>query len=235
MTNHGATPRETPGHLQHQWVVAGIVSASARFIPVPFVDDLVQGQCRRFVVAKTLASHDTHLTTSQLKPYYSTGGGCLSGCLGLLAKAPLKLLLFPVRKIVAVITSARGVPVEIMRMVLLGRMLDRYLEMGRVHPEADDATKMRLAFEESFARMDLRVVKAAVADALASVSGWKKAATDTAQEVAGPRDPASDDFKPPKDVEAGAEKVEEVLRRPETLSLFADFDKAFDSAFERLG
>ncbi|QEF96739.1 hypothetical protein Mal15_07680 [Stieleria maiorica] len=223
------------GHLQHQWVVAGIVSASARFIPIPFVDDLVQSQCRRFVVARTLANHDTNLTTSQLKPLYSNGGGCLPGCTTLLAKAPLKLLLFPIRKIVAVVTSVRGVPVEIMRMVLLGRTLDRYLKTNRIDPGSGDAAKMRLAFEASFARMDLRVVKAAVADALAGVNGWKKAAVDTAQEIARPRERTSEGLNPSTEVETGARKVEEVLQRPETLTLFADFDQKFDDALERLG
>ena len=87
--------------LLHHWVVAGIVSASSRFIPIPFVDDVVRDQCRRYVVSRTLAAHETELTTKDLKPFYDGGGGCLGGCVGMVVRAPLKLLLFPIRKVVA--------------------------------------------------------------------------------------------------------------------------------------
>ena len=48
----------TQAWLTHQWVAAGIVSAASRFIPVPFVDDLVRSRCRRFAVSRTLAAYE---------------------------------------------------------------------------------------------------------------------------------------------------------------------------------
>lgn len=56
--------------LVHQWVVAGMVSAAERFVPVPFVDDMVRNQCRKFVVSRTLAAHDR----SELIDEVSAGG-----------------------------------------------------------------------------------------------------------------------------------------------------------------
>ena len=220
--------------LLHHWVVAGIVSASARFIPIPFVDDVVRDQCRRYVVSRTLAAHSTELTTKELKPFYDGGGGCLGGCAGMLVKAPLKLLLFPVRKFVAIVTSVRGVPLEVTRTVLLGRTLDRYLSEEQVDATPEHLAKMRKAFKESFKRMDFHIVRAAIADALSGVSGWKSGAKKSAKAVAGPKDAEEDGLNPSDDVEAGANKVEAVLQQPETLQLFAEFDQRFDEALKRM-
>jgi hypothetical protein len=221
-------PSDTFDWLTHQWIVAGIVSASARFIPVPFVDDVVRDQCRKFVVSRTLASHESDVSLDRLKPYYFSSGGCLGGCTSMVVKAPLKLLLFPIRKIALVLTSVREVPMEVMRMVLLGRTLDRYLRDGKLAGDAQQSAKMRAAFEESFARMDWRVIKAAMADALSSVGNWKPSATESARQVAGRRKVASEGFETSKDVEAGAQKIQDILDRPETLRLFAEFDRRFD-------
>ena len=220
--------------LLHHWVVAGIVSASSRFIPIPFVDDVVRDQCRRYVVSRTLAAHDTELTTKDLKPFYDGGGGCLSGCVGMIVKAPLKLILFPIRKVVAVVTSVRGVPLEVTRTVLLGRTLDRYLSEQKAVASPEHLAKMNKAFEESFKRMDFHIVRAAIGDALSGVSGWKSGAKKSAKAVAGPKDAEEDGLNATEDVEAGADKVEEALQQPEMLSLFAEFDQRFDETLDRM-
>ena len=220
--------------LLHHWIVAGIVSASARFIPIPFVDDAVRDQCRRYIVSRTLAAHETELTTEDLKPFYDSGSGCLAGCMGTLLKAPLKLLLFPIRKSIAIVTSVRGVPMEVTRTVLMGRTLDRYLSERNIIATPEDTAMMRAAFEASFKRMDFRMVRAAIGDALSGFSGWKNGAVESAKAVAGPKDAEQDGLDATEDVEAGASKVEEVMQRPDTLRLFAEFDQRFDESLDRL-
>jgi hypothetical protein len=215
--------------LVHQWVVAGIVSAAARFLPVPFVDDVVRNQCRRFVVSRTLAAHGRSESLDQLAPYYvAAGDGCLAGCLTSTVRATTKLVLFPVRKIVALVTSARGVPLEILRVVLLGRTLDRQLQKGEI--DAARAARLRVAFEQAFARLDLRVVRALTNDALSSVSGWRKAAVDSARRVLGSPDDPDVVQKAEPTVEAGAAEIQQALDRPEMLELFAEFDRRVDEA-----
>jgi hypothetical protein len=223
--------------LLQQWVAAGIVSSAARFIPVPFMDDFVRGQCRRFVISRTLAYHKDSPTLDELNPYYSSGRGFLSSCVSGVARAPLKLLLFPIRKVMAVVTSIRGVPLEILRMVLLGRTLDRYLREDRIKttstPIRGLAARMRVAFDEAFARMDFHVVRAAVSDALSGVSGWRAGAIATAQLIGIKKVTSQDDLKTDPQLKAGAERVQDVLGRPETLEIFAQFDRRFDEAFRR--
>ena len=215
--------------LTHQWIVAGMVSASARFIPIPFLDDIVRNQCRRFVVSRTVDASERQSALSDLKPYYSSDGGCIAGCFAAMGTLPFKLLLFPVRKIFAIVTAVHGVPMEIIRTVLLGRTLQRQLDLGEI--SAEDAARMKVAFNEAFSRMDLRTVRATVEDAVRSVHGWKSAAMKSARKVAS--DQAESNIPSSGPVDLGADKVQAVLQRPETARLFAEFDTRFDEAYLR--
>lgn len=219
--------------LSHQWVVAGLVAASARFIPIPYVDDIVRRQCRRFVVSRTLASTSGTTQLEDLKPYYDSNHGFISGAVGTLARAPLKLLLFPIRKVVAIATSIRGVPLEVIKTVLLGRTLQRQLQHGAI--SADQAVQMRYAFDDAFARMDFRTLRAAIHDAIRSVRGWKVAAMETARNVADAEDSAGKaiEISAAEPVETGASKLQQVLEQAETAKLFAKFDERFDTAYAR--
>lgn len=225
--------------LIHQWTMAGIVAAGARFIPLPFVDELVQSRCRRFVIHQTLVAHQSTLTTEDLASFHSTSGGCLAGCLGMMMRAPLKLLLFPIRKIVTIFTSVRGVPLEIMRTVLLGRTLDRYLQSGQLDELSSGKgelalrlLQMRTAFDIAFAQMDWRAVRAAVKDALGTVDHWKDAAVAGARQIFDGKDDDVEQLETRPAIQASAEQVEKVLQRSETLTLFAEFDRRFDEAMK---
>ncbi|QDT03074.1 hypothetical protein K227x_14540 [Rubripirellula lacrimiformis] len=219
--------------------MAGIVSSASRFIPIPFVDDVIRDRCQRYVVAKTLVAHGAEGHWDQVRPYIDADAGCLAGCLAQVAKAPLKLLMFPIRKVVSVLTSVRGVPLEITRMVLLGRTLDRRLKNDGV-PSAAEAAQMRVAFDAAFARMDLHAIKAVINDALNQIGDWKGAAIDASREVLG----SPDDSKVPDlstdaianlpKVEADAIHVDQALHSPDVLQLFAEFDARFDSELANL-
>ncbi len=225
---------ETDRHdwLQHQWVVAGVIVSAARFVPIPFVDDVIRSQCRRFVVSRTLNDSGSTLATSDLKPFYGGSGGCVVGCLGMIAKAPFKLLLFPIRKIVSMATSIRGVPLEIMQTVLLGRTLRRQLADKDFDPRQADL--MRAAFDESFARMDFHAVRAAITDVLREVQGWKSSAIESARKVSSTSSEVERSLPTSEGVESTATTVQQVLERPETAKLFDEFDRRFDAAFSRL-
>ena len=217
--------------LQHQWVAAGIVYAAARFVPVPILDDVIRDQCRRFVATRTLAQRDDLTTLTDVKPYYESNSGCLTGCLGTVTKLPLKLLLFPIRKVVAIVTAVRGVPLDIIRTVLLGRTLDRQLNLGPVTP--DQAAQMRIAFDQAFARMDFRTLRAAIGDALSSVKGWRSAALASGR-AAAETESAGDELSTEQPVNDGARKVQSVLQLSETTKLFSEFDQRFEQALKAL-
>jgi len=220
--------------LLYHWITAGIVSASARFIPIPFVDDVVRDRCRRRIVSKTLMAHGQEERLEEFEAYYGNeSSGCLTGLLTSAGKVPLKLLLFPLRKFVAIVTSVRGVPLEVTRSVLLGRTLHRILAKGEC-PGASQVAEMRSAFEQAFARMDLRTVRAVISDALRRVSSWKSAAIGSARELARGDDAPGDDIVAASQVQAGAAEVQSALQQPEILNLFSEFDDRFDRALSQL-
>lgn len=212
----------------HQWIAAGILAASSRYVPVPFLDDLMIERCRKFVVSKTLAAHGIDSQLNQYESYYTDSTGWLSGCLTAIVKAPIKLLLFPFRKIISVLTVVRSIPKEITKTVLLGRTLDRCLARG---DEIDSrrAKQMKDAFDSSFRRMDFRAVTAAVRDALSHIDHWKKAAQSDVKSTAKSELPPSE-LKTSAKVESSADEVQQALDRPDILELFAEFDKRFDAA-----
>ena len=226
-----AAKSEPTDWLQHQWVVAGVVASAGRFVPIPLVDDVVRAQCRRFVVSRTLAASGAPLSTAGLKPLYGGSGSFLANTLGFIAKVPVRLLLFPVRKFVAIATSVRGVPLEIMETVLMGRTLRRQLSSGQFDPA--HAAAMRVALDEAFARMDFRAVRAAIMDALRGVRTWKLSAMRSARRLLSKAPASEATLAANEGVQQSAARVEKVLERPETLRLFEEFDQRFDEAYGR--
>jgi len=229
MTESSPDNRAQIDWLQHQWVIAGVVASAARFVPIPFFDDAIRTQCRRFVVARTLAASGSSLSTASLKPLYGESGGLVATSLRAIARAPLKLILFPVRKIVLIATSIHGVPMEIMKTVLLGRTLRRQLASGTIDPGR--AKAMRLALEDAFARMDFHTLRAAITDSLRGARSWKASAIASARSLSR-RPLASEEAMPADDqIELTATRVQKVLDRPETAKLFEEFDRRFDQAY----
>lgn len=227
--------------LTHQWVVAGAISASAIFVPVPLVDDYLQSKCRRFAVQKTLQANGMQSVLDQFQPYFEGSGGLFSGLGSMALRAPLKLALFPIRKPLRIVRSVRDVPLEIVRTVLLGRTLDRFLRArragapGGTAPAPDEAliADLRRAFDRSFARMDFRMLRAATKDAFMASTRLLSAV------IAARRKPAAEgeilnDLQNDPAVEAEAKKVEAQISRPEMLSLFREFDARFDKEFQEV-
>lgn len=241
---------ETPQRVQsdtpfttsttYQWIIAGIISASARFIPIPFLEEVVQKRCRQFTVKTTLESHAIDLDLSTLEPYYSNPSGCLAGCLGMMLSLPVKLLLFPFRKIIAVLTSFRAVPLEIMRIYLLGRTLDRYLSDGSFGQaenslRIDDsayAARMRCAFEQSFARMDMHIVLSAMQDATGGLRQLMTAAFVGLKYVFERNNKLANALVAEPTVKAEASQIQQLFSRAEMIAVFDKFDLRFDNAMK---
>ena len=92
---------------------------------------------------------------------------------------------------------------------------------------------MTTAFDDALARMVLRVVKSSMADALSSVDNWKVAATETAKLIADRRQAMSERLATSTDIENGAIKAQKAFDRPETLRLFAEFDRRVDHRMQK--
>jgi hypothetical protein len=151
-----------------------------------------------------------------------------------LIKLPLKLLLFPIRKIMAWLGAIRTLAADLSMMLLLGRALDRTLTRGMLsEPDTleQQAKHIRLAYEGAADGFDLSLLRRHLARALGKVSGLVAAAARAARRLF--RRGAPDDVKVElgserETVEAGASQVEAVLNDPEVIALIERFDSEFD-------
>lgn len=214
--------------LQTSWAVCGIAAAAARFVPVPFLDDVVRQRARQVAVVRTLRAHRRDYPSELLRPLWVEGRA--PGLLRRLRTGSGRVLLFPVRKYRALFGAVRGVPNDVMRVVLLGRTLDRALEAGRLADRDGaprEAEQLRAAFDGAVERMDLRLLTAALADGLSQSKGLSRSAVELARRRFGREDPEAV-VEPDVPVAEGAQRVTEALDRPEVVQLLARFDAEVD-------
>lgn len=216
--------------LVTQWAVCGIAAAAARFVPVPFLDDVIRERALRIAVSRTLHAHDRDYPAGALEPLWDDGEG--GGMGRRLKELGLRVALFPVRKYRALFGAVRGVPTDVMRVVLLARTVDRRLARGELtDPDrlAGEARAIRTAVDGAIKNMDLRLLTAALADGLSQGKELTTAAVAYARKRFGTPD-ADASLTPPGAVAQGAQQVTEILDRPEIAQLLGRFDSQVDSA-----
>ncbi len=240
-------PDASKGHggrqLVGEWAVYGIAAAASRFIPVPLLDDAVRLRATQLAVLRTLRAAGRTYSSDSVEALYAgadaASAGHLHRALDYLKSVPRRVLLFPIRKYVALFGSVKGVPTDVMHVLLLGRTVQHCLAAGRLAEPtsdadrtalADEAVRVRVAYDRAIHGMDLRLLTGALADGLSQGRGLTSAAVHFARHAIG-RD--GDDSVPPGEVEAGAERVEEVMRRPEISRLLEDFDTRFEAELSR--
>jgi hypothetical protein len=218
-----------PG-LVSQWAACGIAAAAARFVPVPLLDDAIRARAVRIAVSRALRAHGVDYPAGRLEPLWEDEGG--GGFGRRVAALGRRVLLFPVRKYVAVFGAVRGVPNDVMRVVLLARTVDRRLSLGElVTPDVDRAREIRRAVDAALDGMDLRLLTAALGDGLSQGHDLTVAAVRYARHF-GDKD-ADPDLDPAGPVGAGARRITEALERPEVVQLLTRFDAQVDATLSR--
>jgi hypothetical protein len=226
-------PSQPSSLLVTQWAVCGIAAAAARFVPVPMLDDVVRAQAVRVAVSRTLRAHGRDYPAGLLEPLWDDPEGRGAGMGRRLKSLSLRVLLFPVRKYAAVFGAVRGVPNDVMRVLLLARTVDRRLTGGELAgPDPDrlheHARHVRAAVDEAIDGVDLRLLTAALADGLSQGRGLTAAAVAYARRWS-TRPDSEPVLEPEGAVAEGAQRVTEVLRRPEIARLLEDFDAQVDA------
>ena len=228
------TTVEIPRSLVRDWALCGIAAAAARFVPVPLLDDLVRDRATRLAVTRTLKVHGRE-PVGALEPLWEGAqqGGVVREAMRNVAKVPLKIAAFPVRKYVAIFGAVRGVPTDVMTVLLLGRAVHHALAAGRLAgPDGaalrGEAERIRRAYEEVLDGMDLRLLAGALTDVLSQGKELSGAAVGFARRRFGGRE-EDDAAAPDGAVRQGAERVEEVLRRPDVVRLLEEFDRRMDA------
>jgi hypothetical protein len=219
-------------------LVCGLLASAARLVPVPFLDDVLREKALQLMVSRALRERGRTYGSKAVAPLYADEGGCFQGCLMFFVMLPVKLILFPVRTILAIGMSVKNLARDLSEAVLLGRVLDRVLAADRLPmgapPEAlhADAARIRLAFSSATAGTDLTLLRGVLATALRSVSGLPSAALRAARglrarpEGADPTAGLSSEDK--ATVEKGASRVLSALETPEMRAFLERYDRTFD-------
>jgi hypothetical protein len=235
-----------PPRLVREWTLCAIAAAAARFVPVPLLDDQVKDRATQLAVLRTLRAHGRRYPSTAVEPLYEGAEGWGGGLLREAARLPVKLALYPVRKYVAVFGAVKGVPTDVMTVLLLSRSVHRSLDAGRLlgpdlagaaEPSRTErralqaeALEIRRAFDLALDGMDLALLSGAISDALAQGGLATRSAVGYARRLLR-RDRADEaDLPAESGIEAGADRVEQALRRPELARLVAEFDAGFDAA-----
>ena len=244
MTSSELSRSDEPGRqLIGEWAVCGIAAAAARFIPVPLLDDAVKDRAIRIAISRTLRANGRPYSSSLVEPLYA-GVDAESASMArraakYLRSVPRRVILFPVRKYVALFGSVRGVPHDVMTVLLLGRTVHRCLGAGRLtDPDEDrlraEAVQIRAAFDRALEGMDLQMFTGALSDGLSQGRGLTSAAVKYARTTFTRKDDVSAaDLAPGGAVGEAAERVEEVQRRPEIARLISEFDTRFDAELSK--
>lgn len=242
-TPRGSVPEPSRQQVL-EWAACGLVAAAARFVPVPLLDDLIKDRVTLLAVSRTLRAHGRDYPLDLVEPLVDPQG-LRRGLLARLRSVPRRLLLFPVRKYVAIARLVRSGPADVLGVVLLARSVDRALHRGLLAgPDAAvldrEAVAVRRAYEDAVRNADLRIVAGALADGLAGATELGRSAVDLGRrllardgspdEDAGTVVEATRDEGPLRD---GAVRVEESLRRPEVVARLARFDAGFDAGLAR--
>jgi hypothetical protein len=107
--------------LQTQWAVCGIAAATARFVPVPLLDDVVRRQAARVAVVRTVRAHGHDHPPDLLEALWEERDPARRGARGESCEGcPRRLAALPVPQVHEVFGRRRGVPDEVARVVLLG-------------------------------------------------------------------------------------------------------------------
>ncbi len=230
-----------PVGARHLVIVCALLAAAARFIPLPLLDDIVRERIHQVLVSRLLKARGRRVSSSKLAPLWQDSSACTTGCVTLLWKLPLKLLLFPIRKLIAIFTALTGFSKEVTRTVLLGRCVDRVLAQGGFvdtsTPELlqAQARQVRNAFDLAMTQTDTSVVVATLTDVLREVRGLPRAALRGARSLTRSKSDAAEDAGNDADrqvVEQGASRVERALDHQTVQVVFTDFDARFDAALE---
>ncbi|QDV63536.1 hypothetical protein [Crateriforma conspicua] len=227
------SPVEYSSIQMSRWLASGFVYASARFVPVPFVDDVIRQRCRQYVVQtvlKDLPSDDS----SDVADLYSSGGGWFAGCASMAVRAPIKLLLFPIRKIVALVTSIRGVPLDVLRMVLLGRAIQQWKQIELVqdtNPNREQIDRFKAAFDQAFGGIDFRLLRSSVSDLRRVTKPWRQAAKAFSKAASEEKDNVAGTVETIRDSQQVRE-AQQLMNRPSVLKTFQEFDARFAAAYQ---
>jgi len=220
-----------------------VLVAAAGFVPFPIVDELIPRQLLRHLVLVAIRSARRTYPVRFVSPLYREGG-CLATVLELVVYLPLKILLYPIRKVVRVVQAVRRLSQRTASTYLLGHSIARALERGWLAEGAPreqlrgQAALIRAAFERTLERSNPVVFSRSVSAVLAGLRGLGLGAYRAARVLLRRRVEAGATPEamavPPGVVGAAVEGIQGEIGSPPIAGYLREFDLDFDRTLEEL-
>jgi hypothetical protein len=212
-----------------EWVLLAAVTAGSRFIPLPVVDDLVKERARRVGVARILKEKRPGLDITRVAALYSDGFSVGR----LVLTLPLKILLYPVRKIAKVIGAAHGVPDDMIDTLLLFHTVQRRLGLGDFQMEdpkllKEEAETFRRVFKQARKGTNLPLLQTGLGEAMVGVKKVGELVTALVRAFLA-KDEIDINVPTSAESEALGNAGEEVLEEAGVAQEIARFDQRFDA------
>ncbi len=217
-------------------LVCGLLASSARLVPVPILDDVLREKAIQLMVSRTLKAHGRGYSSTKVESLYGDPRSTMYGCLLWLVLFPIKVILFPIKKLVVWVMAAKYLAMDLSESLLLGRALDQVLGAGRLADGSEglgaESQLVRNAFDNAVAGTDMKLLRGVLRGTLASVSGLPRAALAALRKLRSRGegdDPTEGLSKAEREqVDEGAGRIQQALETPEMKELLADFDARFE-------
>lgn len=227
----------TPAALRNR-ILAGLLYAAGRFVPVPLVDDLLRAQVTRWMVSLAVPPG---LPKEASRPLWADDEGCLQGCLRWSYMLTIKLLLFPIRKLLALLLSVRSVSRDLAQILLLGRVIDHARETGLLDPELPPtelkrrSAAIRKAFVTAMQGHDVRFFTTLLRTAIGPVRTVVRAAVRTLRSLRRTRAAAPTVGEGEKPViDASVSRIQRAMEQSEIQEFLREFDRRVLAALSSL-
>jgi hypothetical protein len=217
-------------------VTCALLYFAARQVPVPLLDDVLRTQVAAYMVKHTVRKAGLSVPSEQLAPLFEKDEHWAVGCLWWMFKLPLKLLLFPIRKVTNLLFAVRHLGKDFAEILLLGEVIDRAVVDGDLKAEGAATEEAQLArsrryrraFDRALAETDTTLLWGLVGVAIGPVRGLLAAGARPLRYLWHGNGEEAVGASP--DMDAKASAIEKLLLQPEVQRFLADFDRRLERA-----
>jgi hypothetical protein len=216
----------TPTEVLRTRAALALAFLLARYVPIPFLDDVIRERIGRAVVARAAAPSGHALAPDEIARLAAPSDGCV-GCLVALLWAPLKFFFFPIAVLLGISRGSR----DLVEVFALGRTIERLLADGRYPFSSPPETRLgyaldvRIAFDRARRGLDTHAVKGLLSVALGPLRKVAPAAMRSMR-----RFWHGDAGAPDAPIEAPTDRLVAALDDPRMKALFESIDRRFDEA-----
>jgi hypothetical protein len=215
-----------------------LLFSAGRFVPVPFVDDLLREQVALYMVQKAVLSKGKSIPRSHLVPLASPAGGACRGAWGSRSRSLSRSFSFPFGRSSRGCWGVRHFTRDVVEIVVLGRLVERAIDRGELDGAKSEATQraeclvLRQALDAALAGTDLSILGATLRAALGPLRGVMLAGLSALRVMR--RSGAEAPPAPDATLSGGTSRLERAFDRPEVRKLIEEIEQRLDGHLSRL-